>query len=100
MNAAAIYAVEGILLVSITSDITDSDIIELQELLHWLRQRLPAYMIPSHFAVLHPSEVPRLTSGKVLRRGEGGGLYLATTGVGIRPAQLRLGLDRLPALET
>ncbi len=33
MNAAAIYAVEGILLVSITSDITDSDIIELQELL-------------------------------------------------------------------
>lgn len=30
---------------------------------------------------------------KVLRRGEGGGLYLATTGVGIRPAQLRLGLD-------
>ena len=31
MNAAAIYAVEGVLLVSITSDITDSDIIELQE---------------------------------------------------------------------
>ncbi|AKQ42328.1 RsbS, negative regulator of sigma-B [Aurantiacibacter atlanticus] len=33
MNAAAIYAVEGVLLVSITADITDSDIIELQEVL-------------------------------------------------------------------
>lgn len=31
MNAAAIYAVEGVLLVSITSDITDTDIIDLQE---------------------------------------------------------------------
>ncbi len=30
---------------------------------------------------------------KVVRRGEGGGVYLATTGVGIRPAGLRLGLD-------
>ncbi|MEN3972270.1 STAS domain-containing protein [Sphingomicrobium sp. XHP0235] len=33
MNAAAIYAVEGVLLVSITSDITDSDIIDLQDAL-------------------------------------------------------------------
>ena len=33
MNAAAIYAVEGVLLVSITSDITDTDIIDLQEAL-------------------------------------------------------------------
>ena len=33
MNSAAIYAVEGVLLVSITEDITDSDIIELQEML-------------------------------------------------------------------
>ncbi|WP_306090240.1 STAS domain-containing protein [Qipengyuania flava] len=33
MNAAAIYAVEGVLLVSITSDITDTDIIDLQETL-------------------------------------------------------------------
>ena len=32
---------------------------------------------------------------KVLRRGEGGGLYLATTGVGVRPPQLLLGLDRI-----
>jgi hydrogenase expression/formation protein HypE len=32
---------------------------------------------------------------KVLRRGEGGGLYLATTGVGIRPPGLALGLDRI-----
>jgi len=32
---------------------------------------------------------------KVLRRGEGGGLYLATTGVGIRRPGLRLGLDRI-----
>ena len=30
---------------------------------------------------------------KVLRRGEGGGLYLATTGVGVRPAGLRLGMN-------
>lgn len=32
---------------------------------------------------------------KVLRRGEGGGLYLATTGVGVRPHGLLLGLDRI-----
>lgn len=32
---------------------------------------------------------------KVVRRGEGGGLYLATTGVGIRPKHLQLGLDRI-----
>lgn len=32
---------------------------------------------------------------KVLRRGEGGGIYLATTGVGIRRAGIKLGLDRL-----
>jgi hydrogenase expression/formation protein HypE len=32
---------------------------------------------------------------KVLPRGEGGGLYLATTGVGLRPAGLQLGLDRI-----
>lgn len=34
---------------------------------------------------------------KVLRRGEGGGLYLATTGIGVRPQGLRLGLDRIEA---
>ena len=34
---------------------------------------------------------------KVLRRGEGGGLYLATTGVGVRAPGLRLGLDRIRA---
>jgi len=32
---------------------------------------------------------------KVLRRGEGGGIYLATTGVGFRPAGLSLGMDRI-----
>lgn len=32
---------------------------------------------------------------KVLPRGEGGGLYLATTGIGVRPPGLRLGLDRI-----
>ena len=32
---------------------------------------------------------------KVLRRGEGSGLYLATTGVGLRRPGLRLGLDRI-----
>ena len=32
---------------------------------------------------------------KVVRRGEGGGLYLATTGVGVRDRGIRLGLDRI-----
>ena len=32
---------------------------------------------------------------KVLPRGEGGGLYLATTGVGVRPAGLDLGMHRI-----
>jgi hydrogenase expression/formation protein HypE len=32
---------------------------------------------------------------KVLRRGEGGGLYLATTGIGTRNTGFRLGLDRI-----
>lgn len=32
---------------------------------------------------------------KVVRRGEGGGLYLVTTGVGIRPRGLRLGLGEV-----
>ncbi len=32
---------------------------------------------------------------KVLRRGEGGGLYLATTGVGVRPPQLQLGMEHI-----
>jgi len=30
---------------------------------------------------------------KVVRRGQGGGIYLATTGIGVRPSALRLGLD-------
>lgn len=29
---------------------------------------------------------------KVVRRGQGGGIYLATTGVGLRPSRLKLGL--------
>ena len=32
---------------------------------------------------------------KVLRRGEGGGLYLATTGIGVRPRNLALSMDRI-----
>jgi hydrogenase expression/formation protein HypE len=32
---------------------------------------------------------------KVVRRGEGSGIYLATTGVGVRDHGLRLGLDRI-----
>jgi hydrogenase expression/formation protein HypE len=32
---------------------------------------------------------------KVVRRGEGGGLYFATTGVGVRDRALHLGLDRI-----
>jgi len=32
---------------------------------------------------------------KVLPRGEGGGLYLATTGVGIRPHGIELGMDKI-----
>lgn len=34
---------------------------------------------------------------KVVRRGEGGGLYLATTGVGVRDPRAQLGLDRIRA---
>ena len=34
---------------------------------------------------------------KVLRRGEGGGIYLATTGLGIRPSTVNLGLDQIRA---
>jgi hydrogenase expression/formation protein HypE len=34
---------------------------------------------------------------KVVPRGQGGGLYLATTGVGVRPRGLALGLDRVQA---
>lgn len=32
---------------------------------------------------------------KVLPRGEGGGIYLATTGIGVRPIGVDLGLDRI-----
>lgn len=32
---------------------------------------------------------------KVVRRGEGGGLYLATTGIGVRPRSLSLGISRI-----
>lgn len=32
---------------------------------------------------------------KVLRQGEGGGLYLATTGIGVRPRELNLGLQHI-----
>jgi hydrogenase expression/formation protein HypE len=32
---------------------------------------------------------------KVVPRGEGGGIYLATTGIGVRPAGIELGLDRV-----
>ncbi|HVW69938.1 MAG TPA: hydrogenase expression/formation protein HypE [Steroidobacteraceae bacterium] len=32
---------------------------------------------------------------KVLRRGEGGGLYLATTGIGLRPRGLHLGMQQI-----
>jgi hydrogenase expression/formation protein HypE len=41
----------------------------------------------------------RIAAGdtKILRRGEGGGLYLATTGIGIREPGLRLGLDQIRA---
>ena len=37
----------------------------------------------------------RIVAGdtKVVRRGEGGGLYLATTGIGVRPEGVRLGMD-------
>lgn len=34
---------------------------------------------------------------KVVRRGEGGGLYLATTGVGLRRRGLKLGMDQIQA---
>ncbi len=34
---------------------------------------------------------------KVVRRGEGGGVYLATTGIGIRPPGLEIGMHRIKA---
>jgi hydrogenase expression/formation protein HypE len=34
---------------------------------------------------------------KVVRRGEGSGLYLATTGVGVRDRTVRIGMDRIEA---
>lgn len=34
---------------------------------------------------------------KVVRRGEGGGLYLATTGVGVRDPKVQLGMDQIRA---
>jgi hydrogenase expression/formation protein HypE len=39
----------------------------------------------------------RIAAGdtKVVRRGEGGGVYFATTGVGVRRPGLRLGMDRI-----
>ena len=41
----------------------------------------------------------RIVAGdtKVVRRGEGGGLYLATTGIGVRPKGVRLGMDLIRA---
>ena len=41
---------------------------DLRALRAALRRNLPAYMVPTHFLHLYPSEVPRLTSGKVNRR--------------------------------
>jgi len=32
---------------------------------------------------------------KVVRRGEGGGLHLSTTGIGVRPKNLQLGVDQI-----
>jgi hydrogenase expression/formation protein HypE len=32
---------------------------------------------------------------KVVRRGEGGGLYLSATGIGVRPKNLKLGIDHV-----
>ena len=32
---------------------------------------------------------------KVVRRGEGGGLYLSTTGIGVRPNHVQLGVDQI-----
>ncbi len=34
---------------------------------------------------------------KVVRRGQGGGVYLATTGIGVRASHVKLGLDRVQA---
>jgi hydrogenase expression/formation protein HypE len=34
---------------------------------------------------------------KVVRRGEGGGLYLAATGIGVRPGHLQIGINEIQA---
>ncbi|MCU0892831.1 MAG: hydrogenase expression/formation protein HypE [Rhodospirillales bacterium] len=36
---------------------------------------------------------------KVVRRGEGGGVYIATTGIGVRDPALRLGIDAIRAAD-
>lgn len=44
----------------------------------------------------HESNV-RVVAGdtKVLRRGQGGGIYFSTTGIGVRPSNLTLGVDKI-----
>jgi hydrogenase expression/formation protein HypE len=55
-------------------------------------------LVASMARAARESEV-RVAAGdtKVVRRGEGGGIYFSTTGVGIRRPGLRLGLDRIVA---
>ncbi len=42
--------------------------LDVSALVASLRRTLPPYMVPAHFAALSPTEVPRLTSGKVDRK--------------------------------
>jgi hydrogenase expression/formation protein HypE len=53
--------------------------------------------IVASLAVAADASGVRVAAGdtKVVRRGEGGGLYLATTGVGTKPRGIRLGMDRI-----
>lgn len=53
-------------------------------------------VLASMAAACRESEV-KVVAGdtKVLRRGQGGGIYFAVTGIGIRPRTLKLGLDRI-----
>lgn len=54
------------------------------------------YLIESLAQAAHEADVTIVAGDtKVVQRGEGGGLYLATTGVGTRDPQLKLGMQQV-----
>lgn len=66
-----------------------------------LETELLARVVASMAAAARESGV-QIVAGdtKVLRRGEGGGIYFATTGLGVRDRNLKLGMGRVQAGDT